>query len=191
MLNHLIFIRHSLPILDPKVPPFQWHLSDEGKMRCRTLATHLQTYSPKMVFTSRESKAIETGQIIATYLKLSQKIIDGLHEHERPQTGNLDHEQFIASIANFFKQPDLLIFGSETADAAYKRFSKTVDKVVKEALGNNNDCVAIVTHETVISLFMWHVCHQEPFSFWQQLGIPSYLILDCPAYKIKRIVYKV
>lgn len=91
MLNHLIFIRHSLPTFNPKVPAVQWHLSDEGKMRCRSLAIYLQTYSQKMVFTSRESKAMETGQIIATSLKLSQEIIDGLHEHERPQTGNLDH----------------------------------------------------------------------------------------------------
>lgn len=191
MLNQLIFIRHSLPTFDPKIPAFQWHLSDEGRTRCQSLAAQLTIYSPKMIFTSREHKAIETGQIIATILNISNKVVEGLHEHERPQIGNQDHEQFIASIADLFTQPGQLVFGSETADAAYERFSKAVDKVVNEALANNNDCVGIVTHGTVISLYVWHVCCQEPFSFWSQLGMPSYLILDYPAYQIKRIVYKV
>ena len=191
MLNLLIFIRHSLPIFDPKIPAFQWHLSDEGKTRCQSLATHLSIYSPKMIFTSREFKAIETGQIIATNLKLSNKVVEGLHEHERPQIGNLNQEQFIASIANLFKQPDQLVFGIETANTAYRRFSEGVNKVVKEATDKNSDCVAIVAHGSVISLFMWHKCRQEPFPLWQKLGMPSYLILDYPAYKIKQIVYKV
>ena len=88
-MKKLILIKHSLPDIKTELPPPCWHLSDEGKKNSSTLAGKLKAYNPKRLFCSTEPKAIETAEIIATYLGQTFESIAGLHEHERNTVGFL------------------------------------------------------------------------------------------------------
>ena len=105
-MSFLILVKHSLPVIDPKVPAAYWELSDKGRQRCIPLAAALAVYHPGRVFTSREPKAIETGQIVASRLNLPCTPVGDLHEHRRLMLPFASRPEFEAGIAQFFAEPD-------------------------------------------------------------------------------------
>jgi broad specificity phosphatase PhoE len=96
----------------------------------------------------------------------------------------MESRDFISRVALFFREPDRLVLGDETADQAYDRFAHAVDGIVKvEAAGD----VAIVTHGTVIALFAQRRADQDPFALWRKMGLPSFISFDIPTWKVGEI----
>lgn len=181
----LILIRHSLPHFQPEVPASQWQLSEEGFRRASLIPQHLIPYNPSRIISSQELKARQTAQVIALALNLPIQVVPGLHEHERPQAaGQTSSEQFETLLANFFAHPDQLIFGTESADQAYARFTNTINQLIS---AYPQETLAIVTHGTVISLFVSHNCSLDPFEFWKRLGLPFVIVLSLPDLQILHI----
>jgi broad specificity phosphatase PhoE len=170
-----ILVRHSLTQIDPTRPANQWELSDEGRRRCIVLAQQLLPYKPDLVVTSVENKALETGRILGKELDIAYKTAPGLHEHERSKTGVMGIEQFHKTIADFFAQPNVLIFGDETAEKAKQRFTLAVQNVLSAHPQEN---IAIVAHGTVITLLASELINEEPFPFWERLGLPAFLVFS-------------
>jgi broad specificity phosphatase PhoE len=135
---------------------------------------------------SKELKAQQTAQVIAQALKLPLGIEFDLHEHERPQAAGLNsREQFETQLSAFFDHPDRLIFGSESADEAYLRFSGTLDRLIKTY---PQESLVLVSHGTVISLFVSRRCGVAPFHFWKQLGLPSIIVLSLPGFQLQYVI---
>ena len=172
----LIFLRHSLPVIDPAIPAREWRLSEEGKLRCRLLAEKLANFNPQKIVSSLEPKALETAQIVAETLGLPYEGVDGLHEHVRSRTGYTSQEAFEALVKAFFEQPDQLVFGDETADQTHSRFFHTVE-AIQERYPSRTPLV-IVTHGTVISLFVARACGVDPFLLWKSLKLPCMVIFS-------------
>jgi broad specificity phosphatase PhoE len=76
----LILIKHALPEIDPERPAPEWHLGDTGRAQAETLAEQLRAYAPQRVLTSVESKAHETGEIVANQLGLTCDTVTSIHE---------------------------------------------------------------------------------------------------------------
>jgi broad specificity phosphatase PhoE len=180
----LILIRHSLPEIIPTLPASQWHLSDEGRRRCRALADELAVYRPQVIVTSVEPKAVETGRLVADRLGLPCEVSPGLHEHERPEVVFGTREQFEASVAEFFVRPGALVFGAETAGQAHARFRRAVDDALAQYPERT---VVIVTHGTVMTLFVAWANELEPFPFWQRLGLPAFVVLSRPDFVLESV----
>lgn len=161
-MAHLILIRHSVPEIIPSVPASQWSLSEEGRRRCQLLADRLRPYHPDVFVTSREPKAVATGQLAADLLGLPCTSADGLQEHDRRYVSFATREQFEAAVAELFAEPERLVFGSESADQAHQRFSQAVAGVVARHPNLN---VCIVTHGTVMTLFVARAAAFEPLPF--------------------------
>ncbi|HMB22329.1 MAG TPA: histidine phosphatase family protein, partial [Anaerolineales bacterium] len=121
-MNHIILVKHSLPEIIPAIPASQWSLSEAGQTRCKTLTEKLMPYSPDVIVSSTEPKAIETAQIIARQMDIPSHLFEGLHEHDRTGVEFLGREQFVSRVQQFFKNPDELVMGRETARQARDRF---------------------------------------------------------------------
>ena len=180
----LILVKHSLSAIIPTVPANQWHLSEEGRLRSQLLAQKLSIYHLDVIVSSIEPKAIETAQIIATYLDKPFEVVEGLHEHDRSKVGFLEKKRFEESIAHFFSQPEALILGNETADQAHHRFSRAVAGITARY---SNDNVALITHGTVLTLFVSRITDLEPFSLWKQLDLPSWIVLSHPNFELVEV----
>jgi len=176
-MNNLILVKHSLPEILPEIPASEWHLSAEGRRRCQVLADELAGLDPDLIFSSQEHKAEETAQIIAQQLIKPLFIVPGLHEHERKTVRFTSDEQFEASVKEFFEQPDGLVFGEETAVQCLNRFSSAVNQLLSK---NRDQNLVVVSHGTVITLFVANNCGIEPFSFWSRLDLPSFIVLSLP-----------
>ena len=173
----LILVKHSLPEILPEISASEWHLSAEGRQRCQVLADELTGHDPDLIFSSQEPKAQETSQIIAQQLVKPLFIVPGLHEHERKTVRFTNEDQFEASVKEFFEHPDALVFGEETAAQVLNRFSSAVDQLISQ---NRDQNLVVVSHGTVITLFVANNCGIEPFPFWNRLDLPSFVVLSLP-----------
>ncbi|MBU0512875.1 MAG: phosphoglycerate mutase family protein, partial [Chloroflexi bacterium] len=154
LMSNLILVRHSESQVDPSHPAREWRLTVEGRRRCVRLAEQLAHYRPEIIVTSVEPKAIETGKMAADHLDIPYHTAQGLHEHERSQVRFLGNDAFLEAVTNLFARPAELVFGDETADQAEERFTQAVKSVIAAYPHKN---IAIVTHGTVMSLFVGRV----------------------------------
>src|SRR5262249_6005844 len=149
--HHLLLVRHSTPEIALGVPARDWRLSAEGRARAHLLAERLTAYSPALLASSDEPKAIETASILGQRLGLSSEIVPDLREHERPNAPLLDAAAFQAAIARFFAHPEAIVFGAESAAQALARFSHAVSGLIARAPAGDT---LLVTHGTVLALFV-------------------------------------
>lgn len=175
MTKYLILVKHSLPELETDRPANMWKLSEEGKLRARRLAEELAEFGPEVIISSDELKAEQTAEIVATQLHLQLQVIPNLHEHDRSNVPFLSHNVFQSSIQEFFQKPNDLVLGRETANQAYARFYRSVHSILIE---HENRTIVIVTHGTVISLFVSRLTGRSGFELWSQLGLPSFVAMD-------------
>lgn len=174
-MKYLILVKHSLPEIVKNVPASEWTLSKKGRALAQTLAEKLAHYQPEILISSIEPKALQTAEIIRNSLGLNLITVENLHEHDRRKTSYLSKHDFEASVQKFFNKPEKLVFGSETANQAHKRFRDAVFSVQKRF---PNQTILIVSHGTVISLFVSRLLGIAEFLFWQELGLPAFVVLD-------------
>jgi broad specificity phosphatase PhoE len=77
------------------------------------------------------------------------------------------------------------VFGAETGDEARKRFTVAVDDVMRQHPDGN---VSIVSHGTVISLFVARVAGIEPLPLWRKLDLPAFVVLSYPSLALLGVV---
>jgi broad specificity phosphatase PhoE len=183
--NTLTLIRHSQSQLEPERPASQWALTAEGRRRCIGLAERLAAYAPSLIVTSRERKASETGALVAARLALPTVVADGLHEHQREHVGWLSNPAFEQAVSAFFTQPNELVFGEETANQAGARFDAAVRDVLAAHPGQN---IAIVSHGTVMTLFVAQHAGMAALSFWKRLGMPAIVVLSLPNLGLLEVI---
>jgi broad specificity phosphatase PhoE len=193
-MRKLILVKHARPDIDPGVPANRWRLAEAGRAASASLAQQLAAHQPAVVISSTEPKAVETAAIIAHVLGIPSHAAQGLHEHDRTNVGYQDETVFEAAIATFFARPGELVFGRETAAQAEERFSSAVEGVLRAHPQGN---IVLVAHGTVITLYIARYATRhaqariDPFTFWQRLGLPSYIVLSLPGYELLDVVESV
>jgi broad specificity phosphatase PhoE len=175
MKKYLILVKHSVPEIAQNVPAQEWKLSEPGRARATRLAVLLKQYQPEVIISSKEPKARETAEIIAKLHKIELNVAENLHEHDRSNVPYLAHDEFQASVNEFFLKPNELVFGRETANEAHARFYRSLHSILNE---HPNKTVAVVTHGTVISLFVSRLTGRADFEIWNMLGLPSFIAMD-------------
>ena len=184
-MRRLVLVKHSMPEIDPDKPASAWKLGEVGRRHSELLASKLKEFSPDVIWSSKEPKAVETAEIVANELSVPVEIADGLEEHHRENVPFLSSkEEFEGAIERFFLCPDRLVLGRETANQARDRFAAAIDEVID---AGQTDSV-IVTHGTVMSLYVASVASVQTMEFWRRLGLPSYVVLTLPDMRIKSIV---
>jgi broad specificity phosphatase PhoE len=173
-----------MPQVDVDTPPHTWRLGPAGVAGASALAPHIARYAPSRVVASLEPKATETGSIIAERLHVPFTTAEGLHEHDRRAIRFLGADDFAARMRDLFAQPDSAVFGSESARAALTRFTAAVGRIASD----ESDDVVIVSHGTVISLYVGARADVSAAELWTTLGFPSYVTLELPSHRIIEIV---
>jgi broad specificity phosphatase PhoE len=173
--HRIVLIRHGTPEIEADIPPAQWRLSAAGRDAARSLARHLRDYAFDCVTSSPQSKAIGTSEAIASELGgLPIEVDAGFSEHARSSVGFLSQNALDTAIAGFFNQPARLVFGEETADQAFARFSAALERALAKAARDT----VVVTHGTILSLYTSRVTKSDPLPFWRALPMPAVIVLE-------------
>ena len=186
-MGRLVPLRHSVPEIRRNVPASDWTLGGVGRRRATMLASRLRRFSPELIWSSNEPKAVQTAEIVAELFGVRIRILDGLEEHHRENVPLMPKEQFSAKMEVFFSKPDQLVLGTEKAVQARGRMVTAIDEVIK---AGHSDSI-VVTHGTVMTLYMAAVAGVRSFCFWRQLGLPSYVALSTPSMCVLSIVKSV
>jgi broad specificity phosphatase PhoE len=163
------------------LPASTWPLSQAGRAACVPLAEELRPHSPTRIITSTETKAQQTGQIVADILGLPLNIADGLQEHDRTHVTGLDEATFKANVARLLIEPDQLVFGLETGTQVRQRFTRALQTALYQY---PTDTLAIVTHGTALTLFLTTHNPINPLSFWLNLRLPCFFLLDPVSWQL-------
>ena len=188
LLRRLVLVRHSNPEIEPDKPASEWRLDEAGRRCSELLADRLRGFSPDTVWSSREPKAVETAEIVAAAFGVPVRTADGLEEHHRRGVPYFPtNDEFESAVERLFCKRDQLVFGTETAEQTLSRFTVAVDDVIE---AGQKDTV-VVTHGTVMTLYVASVAGVRPMGFWRRLGLPSFVVLTLPDMHIESIVESV
>jgi broad specificity phosphatase PhoE len=146
------------------------------------LALELRRNEPDLVFSSIEPKAVETGAIIARELGIHLEVVPDLREHAgRGVRDWVSQSEFRARLSEFFGNLSRLVFGNETADDAHHRFARAIDSLVAENPGRS---AAVVSHGTVMALFVARANELDQDEVWDRLTSPGYVLMRIPRFEI-------
>ena len=183
-----MLVRHSQPEIEPDRPASSWRLGDVGRRRSELLAARLRDFSPAVVWSSREPKAVETAEIVAAALGVPVRTADGLEEHHRDGVPYFPTpEEFESAVGRLFESPDELVLGTETADQALRRFTAAIDPIIEAGNADN----IVVTHGTVMAFYAASVAGVEPMDLWRSLDTPSFVVLGLPDLDVRCVVESV
>ena len=184
MTGSLVLIRHAQTQIDPEVPSKNWRLAEGAYADLLALAGRLEPHSLTHIVTSEEHKAQETGRVVAESLGVPWAVAPGLHEHERAGVPYVDDpERWQRTLETFFGEPDRLVFGTETATEARERFEDALLTVLEA----HDRAPAVVSHATVMSLFVAHHNNGDAYAFWRGLKMPSLVALSLPSFELTEI----
>lgn len=181
----MILIRHAAPDIDPEVPSTRWRLSPAGRATSRLLADRLRDFEIATIVTSVESKAKETGEIIADELGVPCQVRQDLQENDRRGLEVVDEDAYQMLIAQVFAQPELAVTGGESGQEASNRFHRAVVDALDESPG---ETIAVVAHGVVMSLFVSRFNSIDTFEFWSSLGLPVAVVLDRDGFELQQII---
>jgi len=181
----LVLVKHSAPTILPSVPAPSWHLSPTGISRCAALAERLRPFEARSIASSVEPKAVETATLVGERLGLTVDLVEGLHEHDRRDSTLLGGDEFERAMRSLFAHPHDLVFGQETADRALGRFDAAIGHLLA-AHGPGEDLI-VVSHGTVISLFVAAHTGEDGFALWSRLALPSLVVLRRADLSLERV----
>lgn len=148
-------ISHPEVVVDPARPVRCWHLSPRGIGRITRFASSSIVDRLAAIYTSAETKAVETAQILSRVKQIPFAIHHGLEEIDRSAAGFLPSDEFERTADAFFGQPDHSVRGWERAIDAQARIVHAVERLVKTRAGD----LAIVTHGGVGTLLLCRYLH--------------------------------
>lgn len=181
-MTRLVVIRHAETRVDPAVAAHQWSLAERAHDSCRQLAARLESLSLSRIVTSEELKAAETGRMIAEALGVPYESAPGLQEHDRTGVPVMEPDEWRLALTTFFGRPDSLVLGKATALASRDRFAAALGRVLADHGGER---LAVVSHATVISLFVAAHNPVDAYAFWQTLKMPDAVVLSLPGFRLQ------
>jgi broad specificity phosphatase PhoE len=183
-MPELILIKHAKPLVDPAKSSELWKLSDEGRAQAKSLAKLIAEHRPAKLFSSEEPKAIETAEIVSRELNVPRETAPDLHEHDRRNVPHMRSGEFISHVELFFRRPNELLLGKESAQQALARFERAVENVVSK---HPSESLAVVSHGTVIALFIEKHSDRNGFAVWREMSLPSFAVFDLPEMRLVEV----
>ena len=185
-MTHLILIRHSQTQQQKDMNSHQWQLTETGRERCQILAEQLRLHEIDRIFTSEEPKAQLTGQLVADVLHIPCETAPDLHETKRDSVGYFEHiAEFQAAVEAAMLEPDKLLFGEETFTDARTRLANQIDTLLQQY---PDETLALVSHGTVLALYLAQLSGDGAVGIWQSLDMPAYAVVSLPEKTITKIV---
>lgn len=184
-MRKLVLVRHSQPRIEPNVPAADWKLSELGRRRAESMAARLRDYGANRIWCSREPKAVETAEIVGSALGVPMRVKAGLEEHHRRNVPFVaSTQEFEQAVEEFISQPSRLVLGTETARQACDRFTGAIEAVLE---ADSADAI-VITHGTVMTLYLARMADIQPMSFWRELQTPCLVEVELPDRRVGPIV---
>lgn len=183
--RRLILVKHALPELQAGLAPRHWQLGAPGREGAKRLSEVLRRLGPLRLEHSPEPKAAQTAALVAAELGLGRHERRGLEEIDRAPQPILSRDSYIAHNARLFAEPTHAVVGTEPAELALSRFNLAIDAAVSAT--SSAEHLAVITHGTVIALFVAAYNPVDALSLWQRLSCPALVLLSIPDHVLLEV----
>jgi len=180
----LLLVRHSSPCIANGMSYRDWPLSDEGRGLAVHAAEYVAGFKPRLICSSDERKASDTAKIIARHCGLDVKVVPDLREHDRTGVPWRDAATRQQELQALFANPDAVVFGRESASQALGRLTTAIHRVTTRKSGP----WVLVTHGTVMALYLAKLTGRAALEIWSQLGLPAVATVDCRSRRLVELV---
>ncbi|WP_152658896.1 histidine phosphatase family protein [Devosia chinhatensis] len=150
-----LYLSHPQVRMDPAIPVPLWGLSDIGKARADAFVARSPGLVGAVVFSSRETKALELAERIAGRSGTPVLTDHDMGENDRSATGFLPPALFEDHADRFFAAPDQSVNGWEKARAAQARIVASVRMALASVPADAR--VVFCGHGAVGTLLKCHV----------------------------------
>lgn len=171
-MSYMILVRHSTTQPQPDVEAHQWPLTDMGRHKAALLANRINQYDIQHIHTSDEPKAVQTAQLIAERIGNINIATDTALRETKRKTA-----PYYANPADFkqaMHTPDAIQFGEESFTAARTRFEQGLSQILNQTAQGT---VLIVSHGTILTLYLAHLTGLDAFTLWNLLDMPAYAVI--------------
>lgn len=178
-----VLIRHSKTKFDPSISIPLWYLTDEGKERAQELFSNNDFPKVDLVYSSLQTKAVETALILAKSQTVPLKT-----DAELTEVSSFTREVFTNGyeemVDSYYGGKVERLLGGETITEALERFEKTLDKI--NEIEKDKENIAIVTHGNILAFLTSKYDNtktaRELHDFIQ---MPDYSVID---WDIKKLI---
>lgn len=179
-----VFIRHSKTERNPEVPILLWGLSETGIELAKNLSQNELIKKLEVVYSSLQTKALETAVIICKPNSIPIKTDDRLTE-DTSFTGpfEMDGDKYTSNIHGYYFGDIERISGGETKNEALFRFYLALESIAKTE--NGKEYVGIITHGNILALFSEKFQEIKAFELHTQIKQPDLAVFD---YEEKKFI---
>jgi broad specificity phosphatase PhoE len=179
----ILFIRHSETILDKVKSNLVWMLSEDGIKAAKELTNHPEILNCEKIYTSFQTKALETALILAKH-----NFIPIIPIKELTETTSVTNKY----INNFTEEIEkwhgggYRINDGETKEESSARFNKVIDMIVKE--NQDTHQIGIVTHGDVLACFLANILGINSYELHKRLKMPDLIKFDRETNKVDFLI---
>lgn len=182
----LILIRHSQTSSTKDCPISLWGLSQEGIKKACPLANQAAIKALDVLYSSNQTKAIETALLLAKPNQIPIKTDPDLTEISSFTKKYFEGgEEYRRNVDEFYAGKIKRIAGGESIKEALTRFNLAVGKKVKIETRLGNDLVGIVSHGNILAFFSAQFCSKTPRQLHGLIQMPDWAVLD---WKTKKFI---
>lgn len=171
---NLVLIRHSKTIINSNVSFLLWTLSHEGVGAAMGLSEEDTIKTLDVIYTSFQTKALETAVILAKNNYISIKCDNDLTESTSITNGFI--KDYSETIKNYYEGNIERINEGETIVEAQYRFNACIEKIIANEPNAKN--IGIISHCNVLSVFSSQFCDKTPYQLHDIIRMPDYAILN-------------
>ncbi|MCA9397309.1 histidine phosphatase family protein [candidate division WWE3 bacterium] len=173
----LILIRHSRTQPTHTVPVRQWGLTEEGIQLAKDLSKQKIISSLDVLYSSLQTKAIETSLYLAKPHGVPMKTHPGLDEISS-FTRTFLGKDFEKVSEDFYRERIARIAEGETWREALRRFKTSLESIVAVEKKRRIRTVGIVSHGNILAFFTAHYTQTDPYMYHKKIQMPDVAMFD-------------
>lgn len=176
----LTLIRHSKTTVNPEAPIPRWGLSPEGIELAEKLSHHPAIKELDVIYSSLQTKALETALYLAKPNYIPLRTHPGLTEIT--SVTNRFLPDFEEKIKRLYCGELSRISKGETLLEARERFQETLQSIT--SWEEKVDNVGIVSHGNILAVFTARLSDQTPYQLHKQIQMPDFAVIEWETSKL-------
>jgi len=182
----ITFIRHSKTAVKPEVPIPLWGLSEIGISKANELSEQDTIRQLDVIYSSLQTKAIETMLLLAKPNLIPMKTHEGLAEVSSFTNGfEANEDIYMKQVEQYYSHEIDRIDGGETINEALTRFMNALESIVTNESVTAN--IGIVTHGYILSFFTGKYSDVLPLTLHHSIQQPDIAEFDWESKSFTRL----
>lgn len=180
---NLVLIRHSKSLVNPNIPIMTWGLSKEGVALAEKLNGISQIKSLDVLYSSLQTKALETAILATKDTGIPIKTDNRLTESTSFTNKFISSKLLNQNTRNYYSDKGLSFNNGETFEETRVRFNLAIESITKEESGKMN--VGIVSHGNILTAFVSQFVNKDTYELHESMRYPDFAVLD---WKTKKFI---